>query len=128
MKETNFEHYKKEIEEIKDKYESTGAVCVEIIKKFNIQCPNKRETYFGAIFCWGMSQYEEQDQLIKLGFEKTIHNNGEAIEYFNRGTRIKIIFYIKYKCYRIKCDNVYHNITPEINNVIQEKLKEFKII
>lgn len=125
-KETNFEHYKKEIKEIESKYEDSKKVCKEIIKKFNIKTESCENTDFGIVFNWGISEYQENDPLVKLGFEKTEYN--EFIRYFHREYNITIIFYPYEKQYYIKCEDVEHYITPEVNNAVQEKLKELNII
>lgn len=77
-----------------------------------------------------LSEHQEHDSLIKLGFEKTGYKQGdeEIIAYFHREHEIAINFYPDEKQYYIDCNNVDYYITPEINNAIQEKLKELKFL
>lgn len=58
-KETNFEHYREEIEKIAKHYNNSTEVCAQIMEVFNI----KKETYtsssyFEDLFAWGMNEYK----------------------------------------------------------------------
>lgn len=83
-KETNFEHYKKEIEEIVKKDIGSLLACKRVVHEFGIKASHYNNM-FEAIFDWGMSEYKDETE------EMTMEQLNAKLKELGYNKKVKII-------------------------------------